>query len=385
MKRLIYLLPILVLFAACGKKSGTSANFEVKGTITNAPFTTIYLEQVPMANMQPAVVDSAKVGKDGKYVLKAETGEAMVYNLRLAQSQYPMASVINDAPSVTVDVVFSKENGQFPDSYEVKGSKASQVMKDFMLTFNTRLQTVFTNEQKRDSLQAIPGNDSAVAALTRESAAISAELRKLLEDKLTQSDNPALTMILVGYYQGTANNVGPRLQALTREEVVGIVEAAAAKFPAHQGLASVKGGLEGWIGKTAPEIALPDKDGKEVKLSSFRGQYVLVDFWASWCGPCRMENPNVVAAYAKYKNRNFTILGVSLDKPGQKEKWLQAVEDDKLTWTHVSDLKYWDSPVVPLYKIEGIPFNVLVDPSGKIIAENLRGADLEKKLGEVLP
>jgi peroxiredoxin len=385
MKRLIYVFPLALLFAGCGQQSDNSANFEVKGTITNPPFTTIYLEQVPMANMQPAVVDSAKVGKDGKYVLRAETGEAMVYNLRLAQSQYPMASVINDTSSVTVDVVFSKENSQFPDSYEVKGSKASQVMKDFMLTFNTRLQTVFSNEQKRDSLQANPGNDSAIAALNRESAGIAAELRKLLDDKIAEAENPALTMILVGYYQGTANNVGPRLQALSREDVVAIVEAAAAKFPAHQGLASVKGGLEGWIGKTAPEIALPDKDGREVKLSSFRGKYVLVDFWASWCGPCRMENPNVVAAYAKFKNRNFTILGVSLDKPGQREKWLQAIADDKLTWTHVSDLKFWESPVVPLYKIEGIPYNVLLDPAGKIIAENLRGAELEKKLGEVLP
>jgi thiol-disulfide isomerase/thioredoxin len=113
-----------------------------------------------------------------------------------------------------------------------------------------------------------------------------------------------------------------------------------------------------------------------------RGKYVLVDFWASWCGPCRQENPNVVAAYSKYKDKNFTIMGVSLDK--DKASWVQAIKADNLTWTQVSDLQYWNSAVVPLYSIEGIPFNVLVDPQGNIIASNLRGNGLMQKLDEVL-
>jgi peroxiredoxin len=142
----------------------------------------------------------------------------------------------------------------------------------------------------------------------------------------------------------------------------------------------------GWVGQQAPEISLPDPQGMEVKLSSFRGKYVLVDFWASWCGPCRQENPNVVKAYNRFKDKNFTILGVSLDNPGGKEKWLKAVMQDNLTWPQVSDLKGWESVVVPVYKFAegGIPYNVLIDPAGKIIAERLRGEELEAKLAEVL-
>ena len=137
------------------------------------------------------------------------------------------------------------------------------------------------------------------------------------------------------------------------------------------------------LGAIAPEFAEADTCGKIINLSSFRGQYVLIDFWASWCGPCRRENPNVVKAYNHYKGQKFTILGVSLDKPNAKEKWLAAIHKDGLTWNHVSDLKFWDSKAAGLYAVRGIPQNFLIDPNGKIIAKNLRGDDLEDKLAEI--
>ena len=138
------------------------------------------------------------------------------------------------------------------------------------------------------------------------------------------------------------------------------------------------------IGATAPDFTMADTAGKQVSLHDFKGKYLLVDFWASWCGPCRAENPNVVKAYNTYKDKNFTILGVSLDQPGKKDNWLKAINDDHLTWTQVSDLKFWKNEAAQLYAVQAIPQNFLIGPDGKIVAKNIRGDELEKKLAELL-
>jgi len=138
------------------------------------------------------------------------------------------------------------------------------------------------------------------------------------------------------------------------------------------------------VGAMAPDFEQPDTSGTPVKLSSFRGKYVLLDFWASWCGPCRNENPNVVKAYNNFREKNFTILSVSLDQPGKKDSWLKAIHADGLIWNHLSDLKFWNNEAAVLYGVRAIPQNLLIDPSGKIIARNIFGDDLQNKLKEIL-
>lgn len=138
------------------------------------------------------------------------------------------------------------------------------------------------------------------------------------------------------------------------------------------------------VGSPATDFTQNDVNGNPVSLSSFKGKYVLLDFWASWCGPCRQENPHVVSVYNKYKDKNFTILGVSLDKPEGKDAWLKAIKDDGLVWTQVSDLKFWDNAAAQLYNVSFIPQNFLIDPTGKVVGKNLKGAELDAKLAELI-
>ncbi|GAB4411644.1 MAG: hypothetical protein OHK0039_16980 [Bacteroidia bacterium] len=161
-----------------------------------------------------------------------------------------------------------------------------------------------------------------------------------------------------------------------QEEITNRQRAAAAE---QQAQAQVNAPVQ--IGKIAPEIALPAPDGNIMKLSDLRGKVVLIDFWASWCKPCRVENPNVVRVYNQYKPKGFEILGVSLDR--DRAAWLQAIEKDGLTWPHVSDLKFWQSEAAQRYQVSAIPYTVLIDAEGSVIAENLRGASLEAKLAEI--
>lgn len=218
--------------------------------------------------------------------------------------------------------------------------------------------------------------------------------RKAAEDQLDSLDK--VSRELYGSY--VKNNIQSPIAAyaLSRyagweinvtevEPLLNKLPAAVNNYPSIKMLASnIEIAKKTGIGAMAMDFTQNDTLDIPVKLSSLRGKYLLVDFWASWCGPCRRENPNVVKAFQQFKDKGFHILSVSLDQPGAKDKWLKAIHDDNLTWTHVSDLKYWQNEVAKQYGIQAIPQNLLLDPAGKIIAKNLSGEELGKKLAEIL-
>lgn len=207
---------------------------------------------------------------------------------------------------------------------------------------------------------------------------IQAEQKAALKNFITNNPNSYLSLLAINSVAGPAPDpaeIEPLFNGLSQS----LKDSETGKNLKH-GIDALKVTA---IGAVAPDFTQNDANGTPVKLSSFRGKYVLLDFWASWCGPCRQENPNVVRNYNKYKTKNFTVVGVSLDKPEGKAAWLAAIKSDGLEWTQVSDLKFWNNEAAALYQVSSIPQNYLIDPNGKIIAKNLRGEDLDAKLQEL--
>jgi peroxiredoxin len=387
MKKIFFCIVALLPALAFGQ---AAQPFTVKSKIgkLNAPAKAYLVYRLGANN----VTDSAAI-KDGEFTF---TGVAMnpvnaslfIDYKGIGFAKYVAQNFPDGSPSKAADMLnFFIEKGTInitsPDSAakaDVSGSPSNEDNKKL----KAQLKVVVSKAQKivAAAQAATPAQQQSAAfqnSMQAKYKEVQLEQKNVLKTFITENPNSYLSLLALTSVSGPSPDIA---------EVEPLYESLSDDLKKSEPGRQLKTAIDALkltaIGSMAPDFIQNDVNGVPVRLSSFKGKYVLIDFWASWCGPCRQENPNVVRTYNKYKNKNFTILGVSLDRPDGKDAWLAAIKKDGLTWTQVSDLKYWNNLAATVYGVRSIPQNFLIDPTGKIVAKDLRGDDLDNKLAELL-
>lgn len=382
---LIILLTFLMALAGCKDKS-----IQISGKLNNpVKGEYVFLDELKTSDLE--TVDSLKISDDGKFVFNRDIEIPTFYLLKINNNNF-FTILAEPGEKIKITAAFDSLN----NPVSITGSEGTSKM----IEYNKALKNTIN---KLSGLSAIYDQNSDSPDLPRVIESLDSMAQSYLSEinaytKNYIDENISSLVSLVALYQQVAPSVYVLNPLNDLAYFVKVDSTLFSRYPESEPVKSLHEQVQALVknvneqtgknvstpaGNEVPEIALPSPSGEIIKLSSTRGKIVLLDFWASWCGPCRRENPNLVQAYNLYKNKGFQIYQVSLDKT--KEDWVTGIEADKLgQWLHVSDLKYWNSVVVPQFKIESIPFNLLLDKDGKIIASNLRGEQLLSKLAEVI-
>jgi peroxiredoxin len=379
MRNLVIIIAAAISFASCGNSNSIS------GVITGAEGKTIYLESLSDSRVLP--IDSTVVGSDGSFSLKSHDNLPLdFYRIYFKEGNF-LQLITDSSEHVEITAEFANLNNA-----KVVGSEQTNEYMDLVKKWEPMMEKLAEAQAQIDRPSTDPSLDSTqwIAKWEGQSAAAQKEANAFIKGWLEKHSASLLAISIV-------QNLDPRFDFNWYQRVLNDTKPTCGKLPAYKTLEKLVGQIKNAssssagsnsniaVGKMAPEIKLPNISGQTKALSSLRGKIVLLDFWASWCGPCRKENPNVVSVYNRYASKGFDVFSVSLDE--NKSAWEAAIKKDGLVWNnHVSDLGGWKSAVVPTYEIESIPFPVLIDKEGKIVAmgESLRGEGLEselKKLG----
>jgi peroxiredoxin len=355
---------VITLISCSSKESEFTGQVTISGKLTNYPVGHVILSAYN--NEGTSTLDTIALNKNGRFEYDLILDGPNFYELNLFDEKTIRLALYNEDVHIKHD--FESE------STEIQGSKDSQVLQkidEITLIYQEEINSL--NDEYYEVMA--DRDQAAIRAIQDKAMQLETNHSQRVKGVINQMDGSFA--VLAGLGMLNPRNDFPYLDSM--------VQVLHNRYPEMKMISSWRQELDELralsIGQPAPEISLPNPDGKTVNLSDLRGKYVLVDFWAGWCKPCRDENPNVVRLYKKYKDKGFEVFGVSLDRT--REMWVKAIEEDELEWTQVSDLKYFNSEAASTYQINAIPATYMIDPDGNIFAKDLRGVSLEAKLAEI--